>query len=219
MSAQPVLQAVHAAEARTLRGPLFSRLSLPVPVPVASLQAEVSQWAAHSWLAHVNRLGYEGGWDVMPLRCQKQHLAAHPLLQGFALTAGQDDWDDLPALKQCPSIGQLLGRIQCPIKSVRLMRLHAGASIRPHRDHGLHLGCGEARLHVPVWTNPDVHFIVAGREAPMREGELWYFNADEEHEVINRSRTSRTHLVMDCVVTPWLMDRIEEGALEGAFSA
>ncbi|MDP3227887.1 MAG: aspartyl/asparaginyl beta-hydroxylase domain-containing protein [Acidovorax sp.] len=203
---------VHSAptDGHTLRGPLFSRLD--IPVPIASVQGEVSQLMAGDWLPHVNRGGYDGGWDVMPLRCQMQHVTAHPILQGFSLASLTDDWADLPALQPCISIRQLLAHLKCPLKSVRLMRLHAGASIRSHRDNGLHLGAGEARLHVPVWTNPDVHFVVAGHEVPMREGEFWYFNADEEHEVVNQSHAPRTHLVMDCVATPWLVQRIQEGA-------
>ena len=190
-------------------GPLCSRLD--IPVPIAALQDEVSQWMERDWLPHVNRSDYDGAWDVIPLRCQRQHVGAHPILQGFALEDPAQEWDDLPALRDCPAIGQLLGRLACPLKSVRLMRLHAGASIRPHRDHGLHLGCGEARLHVPVWTDPDVHFFVAGQEVPMREGEFWYFNADEEHAVVNHSRRARTHLVVDCVANPWLVRHIQEG--------
>ena len=198
------------AETRTLRGPLASRLD--IPVPIAALQEEVSHLMAHNWLPHVNHADYEGAWDVMPLRCQRQHVNAHPVLQGFALNDPAQEWDDLPALDACPAIRRLLSRLDCPLKSVRLMRLHAGANIRPHRDHGLHLGCGEARLHAPVWTNPDVHFLVAGQEVPMREGELWYFNADEEHAVVNRSPAPRTHLVIDCVANPWLVRLIQEGA-------
>lgn len=194
----------------TAGGPVFSRLDMPVPLTM--LQGEVSQLMTRNWHPHVNRGDYDGGWDVMPLRCQKQHVNAHPILQGFALNAATDDWDDLPVLQQCPSIQRLLNQLECPIKSVRLMRLHAGASIRPHRDRGLHLDCGEARLHVPVWTNPDVHFIVAGREMPMPAGELWYFNADEVHAVVNRSQAACTHLVIDCVANPWLVRRIQEGA-------
>ncbi|WP_312564417.1 aspartyl/asparaginyl beta-hydroxylase domain-containing protein [Diaphorobacter sp.] len=198
------------APTRALQGPLYARLG--IFAPVAALQAEVSQLMAHDWLPHVNRADYDGAWDVLPLRCQRRHVDAHPILQGFALSDPAQDWDDLPVLRICPAIRQLLDRLACPLKSVRLMRLHAGASIRPHRDHGLHLGSGEARLHAPVWTNPDVHFYVAGQEVPMREGELWYFNADEEHAVVNHSRTARTHLVMDCVTNPWLVRRIQEGA-------
>lgn len=192
-------------------GPVFSRLD--IPVQLALLQSEVSQLMAHRWLPHVNRGDYDGGWEVLPLRCQRQHVNAHPILQGFSLNAATDGWGNLPAMEQCPSIRQLLNQLECPLKSVRLMRLHAGANIRPHRDHGLHLGCGEARMHVPVWTNPDVHFTVAGREMPMRAGEVWYFNADEEHAVANHSQEARTHLVIDCVATPWLVHRIHQGAI------
>ncbi|CAN7552718.1 aspartyl beta-hydroxylase [Acidovorax sp. Leaf76] len=206
----PMALAAAPAEAQGVRGPLFSRLR--IPVPITALQDEVSQLMARSWLPHVNRGDYDGAWDVLPLRCQSQHVAAHPILQGFALNDGARDWNDLPVLQDCPAIRQLMARLECPLKSARLMRLHAGASIKPHRDHGLHLGCGEARLHVPVWTHPGVHFLVAGQEVPMREGEFWYFNADEEHAVVNRSRAARTHLVMDCVANPWLVRRIQEGA-------
>lgn len=200
-----------ATAGEAVNGPVFSRLD--VPVPLAQLQRDVSQLMTRSWQPHVNRSDYQGGWDVLPLRCQAQHAKAHPILQGFALHAAAEGWCDLPALWECPSIQQLLDRLECPLLSVRLMRLHAGSSIQPHRDAGLHLGCGEARLHVPVWTHPDVHFVVAGQEMPMRAGELWYFNADEEHAVANQGREARIHLVMDCVASPWLVRRIMEGAL------
>jgi quercetin dioxygenase-like cupin family protein len=198
-------------ETGTAQGPVAAHLN--IPLPTAALQDEVSRLLALSWLPHVNRGDYEGAWDVLPLRCQRQHVGAHPLLQGFAVNGPAQEWDDLPVLQACPTIRQLLSQLQCPLRSVRLMRLHAGASIKPHRDPGLHLGCGEARLHVPIWTHPDVQFVVAGRELPMQEGELWYFNADEEHSVVNRSPRARIHLVMDCLANPWLVRRITEGAL------
>ena len=48
------------ADGHTLCGPLFSRLD--IPVPIASLQGEVSQLMAGDWLPHVNRGGYDGVW-------------------------------------------------------------------------------------------------------------------------------------------------------------
>lgn len=193
------------------QGPVAARLD--IPVSIAALQDEITRLSSHKWIPHVNRDDYDGAWDVIPLRCQRQHVHAHPILQGFAVNGVGQEWDDLPELQACPAVQQLLGRLECPLKSVRLMRLHAGASIKPHRDHGLHLGCGEARLHVPVWTHPGVQFVVAGHALPMREGELWYFNADEEHAVVNCSPAARTHLVIDCLANPWLVRHIEEGAV------
>ncbi|HBY34527.1 MAG TPA: aspartyl beta-hydroxylase, partial [Delftia acidovorans] len=160
---------------------------------------------------HVNHGGYEGVWRVMPLRCQRQHVAAHPILQSFSIEEPEEDWKDLPLLQHCPAIRQVLEQLQCPLRSVRLMQLKAGSSIKPHRDHGLGLAHGQARLHVPVHTHPDVQFIVEGRTIPMAAGELWYFNADATHEVVNRGTRDRTHLVIDCLANAWLADSIGKG--------
>lgn len=188
---------------------LFARIS--AATALAALQAEVDALLGEAWLPHVNRRDYDGDWQVLPLRCQRAHVDAHPILQGFSITAG-DAWEDLPRLLPCTAIRSLLDGLECPLQSVRLMQLKAGASIKPHRDHGLCLQDGFARLHVPIRTHPDVSFIVAQRSIPMQAGELWYINADEVHEVYNRSPEDRTHLVIDCIATPWLVERIHRGA-------
>lgn len=186
--------------------PLFARLR--AEVRLQTLRDEVDALLSSPWCDHVNHGGYEGVWRVMPLRCQRQHVAAHPLLQSFSIEAPEEDWEDLPLLQQCPAIRQVLEQLQCPLRSVRLMQLKAGSSIKPHRDHGLGLAYGQARLHVPVHTHPDVQFIVEGHVIPMAAGELWYFNADATHEVVNRGTQDRTHLVIDCIANTWLADCI-----------
>lgn len=191
----------------------FSRI--PCELSLANLQAEVERLmqnpSLHTWVDHVNKNDYAGGWDVLPLRCQRQHLDAHPILQGFAITAG-DDWANLPVLEQCPEIQKLLGQLQCPVKAARLMRLKAGAEIRPHHDHGLSVEFGEARLHVPIHTSDAVSFIVDNKKIPMAAGELWYFNADQTHQVYNRGSEDRINLVIDCVANDWLCQQITAGA-------
>lgn len=105
-------------------------------VQLAALQAEVEALLSYSsasgattnsaWVDHVNKNDYRGGWDVLPLRCQRQYLTSHPILQGFAIAKG-DEWENLPALALCPQIRNLFSQLQCPIKAARLMRLKAGA--------------------------------------------------------------------------------------------
>lgn len=183
----------------------FARIDFPVDL--AGVQAEVQGLLAAHWSDHVNRRDYDGGWDVLPLRCQRQHLEAHPLLQSFQIGFG-DDWADLPVLDDCPAMRDLLSHLQCPLTSVRLMRLKAGAVIKPHRDHGLGLEFGIARLHLPIQTSEHIEFIVDGQVVPMRAGELWYFNADQVHEVHNRGHEDRINLVIDCDANPWLLEKI-----------
>lgn len=191
--------------------PVISFAQLPCAIHLAAVQEEVELLLHNPWVDHVNRQDYSGSWDVLPLRCQRQHLESHPILQGFAIADG-DEWNNLPVMAQCPEIQHLFNQLQCPIKAARLMRLKAGAEIKPHRDHGLGLEFGEARLHLPIHTSAAVNFLVDKKIIPMRAGELWYFNADQLHEVYNRGREDRINLVIDCVVNEWLREAILTGA-------
>ena len=185
----------------------FARLDIPVSLD--DLQSEVARLPQAAWVDHVNRDDYNGVWDVLTLRCQKAHLDAHPILQGFAIEAG-DDWAYTPLMDSCPAIGEFLGRLECPLKGVRLMRLKAGAEIKPHRDRGLSIEYGEARLHLPVQVTDDVLFTCNNQPISMRAGELWYFDADREHSVCNRGRADRINIVIDCIANDWLRGRIFE---------
>lgn len=189
---------------------------IPCVIQLSLLQKEVESLLQYSqvinsWVDHVNKKDYRGGWDVLPLRCQRQHLHAHPILQGFDIAAG-DDWENLPVMAQCPEMQNLFNQLQCPVKAARLMRLKAGAEIKPHRDHELSIDFGEARLHVPIHTSEAVSFFVDNKLIPMRAGELWYFNADQMHEVYNRGDEDRINLVIDCVANEWLRNVVRAGA-------
>jgi hypothetical protein len=190
------------------RGPVVSFARIDDRIPVDQLQAELAMLLGHDWLDHVNRRDYSGGWDVLPLRCQREHLQAHPILQGFAISHG-NDWADLPVLDDCPAMRAVLAWLQCPLKSARLMRLKAGAQIKPHSDPDLSLESGQARLHLPIQTSDRIEFKVDRQVVPMRAGELWYFNAELEHEVHNLGSEDRINLVVDCVANDWLRERIE----------
>ena len=98
----------------------------------------------------------------------------------------------------------MLTHFHSPLRAVRLLRLEAGARIREHRDHMLGLADGEARLHIPVATNPDVDFVVAGRRLVLNVGETWYIDFSLPHRVANRGTTARVHLVIDCAANDWL---------------
>jgi hypothetical protein len=184
---------------------------LTYSVSAADLQAEIQQLLQQAWVDHVNKQDYQGGWDVLPLRCQHQHLNAHPVLQGFAIAEG-DEWEDLPVLAFCPIISAVLASLKCPVKSVRLMRLKAGAEIKPHRDHKLGIEHGEARLHMPIHTSDKVIFTVNDLRVPMAAGELWYINTDLIHAVINNGDQDRINLVIDCAANDWLREQIQQGS-------
>ncbi|MCF2829009.1 MULTISPECIES: aspartyl/asparaginyl beta-hydroxylase domain-containing protein [unclassified Pseudoalteromonas] len=157
-----------------------------------------------AWTDHVNKANYDGGWDVVALRCLSEHLSAHPILQNFAIESGTH-WQNLPILEEKPLLKSFVDNFPCEVLSVRIMRLKAGAFIKPHRDGGLCIENGEARLHIPLVIDTALEFVVDGMQVPMKEGEVWYINADKIHSVANRGNLDRVNIVIDCKVNDWLL--------------
>ncbi|MBB5623624.1 mannose-6-phosphate isomerase-like protein (cupin superfamily) [Pedobacter cryoconitis] len=158
--------------------------------------------ASLRWDNHFNSSNYEGSWKVLSLRSIEGRDTIIP-----GLTAN-DIFADHPNMDMFPSIRKLLATFQCTVKSVRLLNLAAGAVIKPHCDHELSFEQGEARLHIPLVTNPDVAFYVQDQRVTMQPGECWYMNANLRHHVTNGGRTDRIHLVIDCEVNAWLRELI-----------
>ncbi len=192
-----------------MTSPAFKTLNIFFDVD--ALKDDLKKIEASDWVDHVNKRAYRGSWNVFPLRCSAEHVDAHPILQSFSIETGEQ-WENLPILDQCPAFGSILTTLEsqhCKIYAVRLMRLHAGAEIAEHRDHGLGADNGEVRLHVPIITNEEVEFIVDGKKASMKEGELWYIDADRPHSVANRGVCDRIHLVIDGAINDWLLGQLE----------
>ncbi|TQV85341.1 aspartyl/asparaginyl beta-hydroxylase domain-containing protein [Aliikangiella coralliicola] len=163
-----------------------------------------------NWVNHVNKKSYQGTWDVLALRCIREHRFAHPILQCFTHDSNlpEENWENLPLMEHYPEVNEILKKIPCTIKSVRFMRLRAGAKILPHRDNGVSLEYGEARLHVPIISSSEVSFFVSENEVLMNPGELWYIDADQVHSVVNSSSDDRIHLVIDCISNSWLKNKV-----------
>jgi hypothetical protein len=88
----------------------------------------------------------------------------------------------------------------------------AGGHIREHRDAGLCLEQGLARLHVPIVTGDAVEFYLDRDLVTMAPGECWYLNFDLPHRVQNLGTTDRVHLVIDCSTNEWLLGQIFAGS-------
>lgn len=80
-----------------------------------------------------------------------------------------------------------------------IVRLAAGGWIRPHLDEGAYARYF-ARFHLVLDSNPECRFCCGEERAFMAPGELWWFNHQVTHSVLNKG-PARTHLIMD-FVTP-----------------
>ncbi|BDX07897.1 aspartyl/asparaginyl beta-hydroxylase domain-containing protein [Planctobacterium marinum] len=183
------------------------RLKHVLPFFENQIQAELSSIDSAQWVDHVNTNTYEGSWRVFPLRTLRENKEAHPIIQSFQIETGRH-WVDLPVLGSLLSIQAIIKSIPVCFYSIRLMLLQPQGFINEHRDRGLNLENGCARLHVPLQTHNEVSFISNGVELPMEAGDLWYINADQPHSVENKGSISRINLVLDCEVNDWLTKKV-----------
>jgi len=170
------------------------------------MQADLRRIGDREWVRHFVTQNYEGDWTVLPLRAPAS--ATHPVQMIYS-NPGCDTYADTPLLAACPAIAAALKAFQCPLESVRLMRLGAGSIIKTHTDHDLDVEHGRARLHIPIETNPEVDFRLNGERVTLGEGECWYLRLSDPHSVANRGDRDRVHLVVDAIVSPWLHELLE----------
>ena len=170
------------------------------------LQADLEQIEPLEWVAHFNTGYYVGEWSGVALRSVgglSTKLYPDPNSEG--------EVEDTAILGRCPNIRCVLATFKCPVRSARLLKLGANATIKEHRDYDLGFAVGEIRMHVPIITNRDVEFYLAGMKVEMKEGECWYLDFNLPHSVKNNGATDRVHLVIDCVVNDWLRELLRIG--------
>jgi len=182
------------------------RRRLRVAVDIAALREDLARVEAMDWRAHFNREYYEGDWSGIALRAQphgKSPLYSDPTREDFA---------DTEAMRLCRYIPELLRQFECPVESVRFLKVAAGSQILEHRDYGLNFESGKARIHIPVRTNAEVEFVVGGEALALLEGDCWYIDFDLPHRVANNGREDRIHLVIDLRVNVWLDELVRASA-------
>lgn len=180
----------------------FDRSRLKPNYHVARLQQEVSE-AISGFPPYVH-------YNVIPL------IGAGQPREGVADYSDPDwtAWVEMPVLADCPYINEILDSLECRKTSVRLLRLEPGGELREHTDPQLDLEFrNQVRLHVPIFTNDEVEFLLNGTAVPLNEGELWYLRLSDPHSVLNRGQTERVQLSIDVVVNDWVVDRIAEGTV------
>ncbi|MFC7522688.1 aspartyl/asparaginyl beta-hydroxylase domain-containing protein [Parapedobacter sp. GCM10030251] len=174
----------------------FARLPL---VCSPMIKTEIDSYATN-WQPHFNQAHYHGEWNVLPLRSPGGHDTP------VADLLGRVTYADTVHMQHFPAVAALVRSLDCPVQSVRFLNLKAGADIKPHRDHELAFEKGEARLHFPLVTNPQVEFYVEDTRLDMQPGACWYINANLIHRASNKGDTDRIHLVIDCLVNDWLRE-------------
>ncbi|TND07563.1 MAG: Aspartyl/Asparaginyl beta-hydroxylase [Bacteroidetes bacterium] len=172
---------------------------LPFSFEADCLQEELRIALERDWSAHYNSADYAGSWESISLRSMSGK-------EDDARAFAGAQFHDTPLLEKLPYIQSVVRHFECPIETVRLLRLAAGSEIKEHRDPEGGYEDGYLRIHIPVQTNEQVTFIVGGENIPMKNGECWYADFNLPHSVKNESGSDRVHLVIDGVRNVWTDD-------------
>ncbi|MEO1527789.1 MAG: aspartyl/asparaginyl beta-hydroxylase domain-containing protein [Planctomycetota bacterium] len=173
------------------------------------MDADLRRLESMEWIDHFVTQNYDGVWSVIPLRGPAS--ATHPVLMIYS-DPTCSEFANTPFLEGCDYLPTVLNTFECPLLSVRLMKLTAGSVIKEHRDHDLSVESGVARLHIPIVTNEGVDFRLNGTQVALNPGECWYLRLSDPHSVRNDGQTDRVHLVLDVEVNQWLIDQLDQTA-------
>jgi hypothetical protein len=183
--------------------PFPDRLKLPFHFDPVLLARDLASLSSTEWTNHFVRQNYEGNWSAKPLRSGKGET--HPLRMIYSDPACRE-FVDTPLLQRCAYFQQVLGKFQCELRCVRLMRLGPGSQIKEHTDVDLDFEAGMVRIHVPVVTSDLVEFYLNQTRVVLEAGSCWYLRLSDPHRVSNHGSTDRVHLVIDAFVNDWVKE-------------
>ena len=185
---------------------IIKYIQLPFAFSPEKLAAELNG-LNEKWVMHFNKAHYEGDWSALPLR------SINGALTNVIPGCKDDDvFSDTVLMEQCPYIKSILAQFRCEHKATRFLKLKPGAIIKEHNDADLSYEMGEARIHVPILTNPLVEFYIDNERVDMQSGSCWYMNFNLPHRINNFGDTDRVHLVMDIVVNDSIREMFENVA-------
>lgn len=160
-------------------------LKLPRQYCAETLAAEVSALPNDAWIAHPGKLA---GNDAVPL-----------ITPGGEITnAFSGPMAPTQHLLKSPYIMEIMADLGAVWGRSRLMGLAPGSDVPEHVDVGYYWRT-HLRIHIPVITNPKVHFTCDGDTVHMAAGECWAFDSFCLHNVRNLGAEKRVHLVLDTV--------------------
>lgn len=181
-----------------VRHPIARRLS--PRFDAEALSGDLASIDEGWWRPHLGPY-HDGGWESVSLWAPRGDLFEQRSTGG-ALTS-------TAALERCPQLRAALDTLPGRRSRARLMRLRPGAHIFRHSDPLEQIAQDLLRIHVPVVTNPDVEFRVNGHRIEMRPGEVWNVDVRFPHEVANRGREHRVHLIVDVLPGTGLRELLE----------
>ena len=191
---------------------LIRYIKFPLFFETEKLKKDVYKILDKDWTNHYNTNDYTGKWTSIALMSQNGKSDSI-----FALPSCDEKLVPTEILDSCTYFKEILNSFFFEKTAVRLLKLDAGAEVKPHSDNCLGYEDNCFRLHIPIITNSEVEFILDGKRLIMNEGECWYIDANFIHSVANRGTEDRIHLVIDGIRNEWTDNLFFKEAHENEF--
>lgn len=146
-----------------------------------------------------------GGWHTATLYNHSGHSEQNEIADGTAIPT--EIMDCLPATKK------FIEGLGLDMFAVRIAKTTPGAHLWEHCDYIELGGEQKMRLHIPITTAEESRMQFDDCSVHMASGFLWKLNPQYNHGISNDSDTERTHLIIDCYVTPELEAMIDREVL------
>lgn len=174
---------------------------LPLRFDAAALAEEVGSYPSDAWVPHPQKFD---GNDYVPLITPSGIIT-----NDFAGPMGPTIY-----LSRSPYLSEVMATLDCVWGRSRLMGLVPGATVPPHVDTNYYWRT-HIRVHIPIVTNPDVHFTCGDKTVQMKAGECWVFDTFRQHQVANNGAEKRIHLVADTIGGERLWDLVHAAKQPG----
>lgn len=171
-------------------------LSFQFDVP--SLLADLATCQQKEWISHFNSNDFSGEWKSISLQSKSGKST-----DIYAFSGNENVYQPTELLAECSYFQYVISQFKAPLESIRLLNLLPNSEIKTHKDQGCCYEEGIFRLHIPITTDENVDFIVAGERLEMKAGSCWYANFNLPHSVLHCGTQARVHLIIDGIRNEW----------------
>lgn len=165
---------------------------------VPSLLADLATCQQKEWISHFNSRDFSGEWKSISLQSKSGKST-----DIYAFSGNENVYQPTELLSECPYFQYVISQFKAPLESIRLLNLLPNSEIKTHKDQGCCYEDGIFRLHIPITTDENVDFIVAGERLDMKAGNCWYANFNLPHSVVHSGTQPRIHLIIDGIRNEW----------------
>jgi hypothetical protein len=94
------------------------------------------------------------------------------------------------------------------LMTCRIIGVQPGGGVPAHKDANVAGGIVISRFHLPIQTADGIDMELGGKLVKMEEGVVYLFNFGLEHRSLNRSQTTRLHMIWDLPLIPEVCERL-----------